>query len=68
MYFWTRCQNYTVRNNKIRDIREGNKQTTHYVRIYDNECSGTITSTKTIIKNCVAKQINGEVYNCKILS
>ena len=68
MYFWTRCRNYTVRNNKIRDIREGNKQTTHYVRIYDNECSGTITSTKTIIKNCVAKQINGEVYNCKIFS
>ena len=68
MHFWTRCQNYTVRNNKINDIRESNSQTTHHVKIYDNECSGTITSTKTIIKNCVAKQINGEVDNCTAYS
>ena len=64
MYFWTRCQNYTVRNNKIRNIGEGSNKDTHHVRIYDNECSGAINSTKTIIKNCVAKQINGEVENC----
>ena len=64
MYFWTRCQNYTVRNNKIREIGEGSNKITHHVRIYDNECSGAINSTVTIIKNCVAKQINGEVENC----
>ena len=68
MSFWTRCQNYTVRNNKINDIRESNSQATHHVRIYDNECSGIITSTKTIIKNCVAKQMNGEVDNCTAYS
>ena len=64
MYFWTRCQNYTVRNNKIGNIKEGSNKSTHHARIYNNECSGAITSTKTIIKNCVAKQINGEVNNC----
>ena len=64
MYFWTRCQNYTVRNNKIRNIKEGSGKTVHHARIYDNECSGAINSTVTIIKNCVAKQINGEVENC----
>ena len=64
MYFWTRCQNYTVRNNKIRSIKEGVNKITHHVRIYDNECSGAINSTKTIVKNCVAKQINAEVKNC----
>jgi hypothetical protein len=68
MYFWTRCQNYTVRNNKIGNIKEGSNKTTHHVRIYDNECSGAITSTKTIIKNCVAKQINGEINNCTAYS
>ena len=68
MYFWTRCQNYTVRNNKIRNIGEGSNKDTHHVRIYDNECSGAINSTKTIVKNCVAKQINGEVKNCTAYS
>ena len=64
MYFWTRCQNYTVRNNKIRNIKEGLNKDTHHVRIYNNECSGSIGTTKTIIKNCVAKYINGEVKSC----
>ena len=64
MYFWTRCQNYTVRSNKVKNIKEGAGKDTHHVRIYDNECSGAINSTKTIIKNCVAKQINGEFENC----
>ena len=68
MYFWTRCQNYTVRNNKINNIGEGNGKPTHHARIYDNECSGAITSTTTIIKNCVAKQINGETDNCTAYS
>lgn len=68
MHFRTRCQNYTVRNNKIRDIREVANADTHHVRIYDNECSGVINSTKTIIKNCVAKQINAEVKNCTAYS
>ena len=68
MHFWTRCQNYTVRNNKVREIKEGSNKDTHHVRIYDNECSGAINSTKTIIKNCVAKQINGEVKNCTAYS
>ena len=68
MYFWTRCQNYTVRHNKINNLKEGYNKSTHHARIYDNECSGTITSTRTIIKNCVAKQINGEVDNCTAYS
>ena len=68
MSFWTRCQNYTVRNNKISNIRESYNKPTHHARIYDNECSGAITSTKTIIKNCVAKQINGEADNCTTYS
>lgn len=68
MYFWTRCQNYTVRNNKIGNIKEESNNSTHHVKIYDNECRGAITSTKTIIKNCVAKQINGEVDNCTAYS
>ena len=68
MYFWTRCQNYTVRNNKISNIKEGYNKSTHHARIYDNECRGAITSTTTIIKNCVAKQINGEADNCTAYS
>lgn len=68
MSFWTRCQNYTVRNNKISNIRESYNKPTHHARIYDNECSGAITSTTTIIKNCVAKQVNGEVDNCTAYS
>ena len=68
MYFWTRCQNYTVRNNKIRNIKEGSGRTVHHARIYDNECSGAINSTITIIKNCIAKQINAEVKNCTAYS
>lgn len=68
MYFWTRCQNYTARNNKIRNIKEGTNKDTHHVRIYDNECSGAIATTTTIVKNCVAKQINGEVKNCMAYS
>ena len=68
MHFYTRCQNYTVRNNKIRNIGEGSNKDTHHVRIYDNECNGAINSTKTIVKNCVAKQINGEVKNCTAYS
>ena len=68
MYFWTRCQNYTVRNNKVKNINEGTNKDTHHVRIYDNECSGAINSTKTIIKNCVSKQINGESQNCTTYS
>ena len=68
MYFWTRCQNYTVRNNRIKNIKEGSGRTVHHARIYDNECSGAINSTITIIKNCIAKQINAEVKNCTAYS
>ena len=64
MYFWTRCQNYTVRNNKVKNIREGDNKTTHHVRIYDNECSNMIHTTKTIIKNCKVKYINGVAKDC----
>ena len=64
MDFWTRCQNYTVRNNKIKDIGEGDNRSTHHARIYDNECNGKISTTKTIIKNCVSKQINDEAETC----
>ena len=64
MHFWTRCQNYTVRNNKIKNIQEGTSRDTHHVRIYDNECSNMIYTTKTIIKNCKVKYINGEAKDC----
>ena len=66
MYFWTRCQNYTVRYNKFRRLNEGSGKTSHHTRIYNNECSGNMKTTVTIMKNCKGYEMIGEVINCTI--
>ena len=66
MFFWTRCQNYTVRNNKIKNIQEGYNKPSHHIRIYNNECSNDITATNGLIKDCIAAGINGNAKNCKL--
>ena len=64
MYFWTRCQNYTVRYNKINNLREGSGKTSHHTRIYNNECLWNIKSTVTIVKKCIGYEINADVVDC----
>ena len=66
MYFWTRCQNYTVRYNKFRRLNEGSGKTSHHSRIYNNECSGNMKTTVTIMKNCKGHEMIGELINCTI--
>lgn len=66
MYFWTRCQNYTVRYNKFRRLNEGSGKTSHHSRIYNNECSGNMKTTVTIMKNCKGHEMIGELVNCTI--
>lgn len=64
MYFWTRCQNYTVRYNKINNLNEGSGKSSHHTRIYNNECSGNIRSTVTIVKKCTGYEIDADVVDC----
>ena len=66
MYVWTRCQNYTIRNNKVKNISEGSNKDTHHVRIYNNECSQNISSSKTLIKDCKANRIIGTATRCEL--
>ena len=59
IYVWTRCQGYVIRNNKVKNISEGANKDTQFVKIYNNECSEAINSSKTLIKDCKAKTISG---------
>ena len=66
IYIWTRAEGMVVRNNKIRDINEGkNKDSKHY-KIYNNEVTNTISSTRCTIKNCKATNIFGKSKNCEV--
>lgn len=66
MHFYTRCQNYTVRYNKINSLNEGSGRTSHHTRIYNNECLGIIKSTVTIVKKCIAHEINADIVDCTL--
>ena len=66
MYFWTRCQNYTVRNNKINNLKEGSGKVSHHTRIYNNKCLGNIKSTVTIVKKCIGHEIDADVVDCTL--
>ena len=61
IFMWARCQNYTIRDNKVKKIDEGSSTIgTHHVRIYNNECSDTISSYRTITRNCKCTSFSGK--------
>ena len=66
IYVWTRAEGMVVRNNKVKNIQEGNKNQAKHYKIYNNEATQTITSTKCTIKNCKANSINSNAKNCEI--
>lgn len=66
IHIWTRAEGMVVRNNKIKYIKEGNNKESKHYKIYNNEATETITSTKCTIKNCKAVAINNNSKNCEI--
>lgn len=66
IYVWTRAEGMVVRNNKVKVINEGkNKESKHY-KIYNNEATNTISSTRCTIKNCKSSGINEVSRNCEV--
>ena len=68
IYIWTRSEGIVIRNNKIKYIKEGKNRDSKHYKIYNNEATQTITSTKCTIKNCKAYAINNNSKNCEIYS
>lgn len=68
IYIWTRSEGIVIRNNKIKCIKEGKNRDSKHYKIYNNEATETITSTKCTVKNCKAYAINNNSKNCEIYS
>lgn len=68
IYVWTRTEGMVVRNNKVKAIGEGSGKESKHYKIYNNEATNAITSTKCTIKNCKSANINGASKNCEIYS
>ena len=68
IYMWTRTEGMVVRNNKVKAIGEGSGKESKHYKIYNNEATNAITSTKCTIKNCKATGISGVSKNCEIYS
>lgn len=66
IYVWTRAEGMVVRNNKIRAISEGKGKESKHYKIYNNETTNAITSTRCTIKNCKGNIINGVSRNCEM--
>lgn len=66
IHFKARTQGMVVRNNKVKHIQQGGSGEGKHYKIYNNEATETITSTKCIIKNCKALAINSYAKNCEI--
>ncbi len=61
IFMWSRCQNYTIRDNKLKKINEGESDIgTHHVRVYNNECSDTIACYRSIARNCKCTSFSGK--------
>lgn len=68
IYVWTRTEGMVVRNNKVKAINEGKGKESKHYKIYNNETTNAITSTRCIIKNCKGNIINGVSRNCEMYS
>ena len=66
IYIWTRTEGMVVRDNKIKYIKQGAERDSKHYKIYNNEATETIFSTKCAIKNCKANSINNNAKNCEI--
>lgn len=66
IYVWTRAEGMVVRNNKVKAINEGKGKESKHYKIYNNEATNAITSTRCTIKNCKGNGINGVSRNCEI--
>lgn len=66
IYVWTRAEGMVVRNNKVKAINEGKGKESKHYKIYNNETTNAITSTRCTIKNCKGSGINGASRNCEM--
>lgn len=66
IYVWTRTEGMVVRNNKVKAINEGKGKESKHYKIYNNETTNAITSTRCTIKNCKGNIINGVSRNCEM--
>lgn len=66
IYVWTRAEGYVIRNNSIKSINEGANREPRFVKVYNNKCTGGLSCTKALIKDCQANTISGRAIRSKI--